>query len=137
MFTFLLSVQPLSTNFGKSPKTQTADLEPSFQIFVSAVHRSLARLRHPVQQREEALPQPEADSRPLHQLQDVPACQPPPEEEGTDPEALEPVWAGQEQPKDYFQLLDEGRLDYSLLKKRPIRNSHQVLQRNQQGPKKH
>lgn len=57
----------------------------------TAFNRSVARVRHPVGQREEVVLQPSPDSGPLHQLQDVPSCQPPSKEKGADPEALEPV----------------------------------------------
>jgi hypothetical protein len=80
------------------------------------VDRSPSRLRHPVQQREEALPQPQAHPCSLHQLQDLPARQPPSEEEGPDPEAPKPVRAGQEQSENYFQFFDESRMDHCLLK---------------------
>ena len=55
--------------------------------FFAANNRPAARLRHPVEQREEVVLQSSNDPGPLHQLQDLPSCQSPPKEKGTNAKA--------------------------------------------------
>ena len=87
----------------------------ALSISLVPANRRTARVRAAVAQREEALPEPEADAGALRELQDVPADQPPAEEERADAQAPQPGGARQEQPQDHLSVSHAGWLDHRIL----------------------
>lgn len=79
-----------------------------------------SRPRRSFRERAKALRQPQADPRPLHQLQDLPAHTSSSEEEGSDAQAPKSRGPRQGQPEGHLPILDEGGLDHGLLNREKV-----------------